>query len=239
MKAILGVIAGLLCSQMVFAAPTIYFGETLGSGNNSRLDSFPEATAARNSFLSSLIEIGSESFETFADNTRSPVPLDFSGINTAVLSGAGRVVSTLPATTNGLGRFATDGDKFWQANREFQIDFDSPVSAFGFMGIDIGDHGGQVKVTLITVGGSNEIFTVDSVPDAPGGSVLFWGIVDGENAFKSIIFENTATGKDTFGFDQMTIGTPVPEPEIYSMLFAGLGLVSFMTYRRKDMAARI
>jgi hypothetical protein len=78
---------------------------------------------------------------------------------------------------------------------------------------------------------------VNSIPDAPGGSVLFWGIIDNENAFKSIIFENTAAGIDTFGFDQMTIGTPVPEPEFYALLLAGLGLVSFITYRRKDTLA--
>lgn len=237
MKKIFGIMVGLVWSQMSFAAPAIYFGETLGGGNNSRLVSFPEATAARNDFLSNLIAVGSESFESFADNTRTPISLNFSGIDSAILSGAGRVVSTLPGMTNGLGRFATDGDKYWQASQGFKIDFDSPVSAFGFMGIDIGDHDGQVKLTLITTSGSSEIITVNSIPDAPGGSVLFWGIIDNENAFKSIIFENTAAGTDTFGFDQMTIGTPVPEPEIYALLLAGLGLVSFITYRRKDTLA--
>lgn len=239
MKKMLGVVAGLFYTQLAFASQAIYFGETLGIGENVRLDSFPEATSARNSFLSGLTGVGTESFETYKDNADSPVALDFSGIGLATLSGAGRVTSTLPGTTNGNGRYATDGDKYWQSIRDFTIDFDSPVSAFGFMGIDIGDRDGHVRLSLTTTGGSTQVINIDNTLDSPDGSVLFWGIIDSENAFSRITFENTAAGVDSFGFDQMTVGSPVPEPKTYTLMLAGLGLIGCMVYRREKMDSTI
>lgn len=235
MKRMLGVVAGLFYTQLAFASQTIYFGETMGIGENVRLDSFPEATSARNSFLSGLTGVGTESFETSKDDAASPLTLDFSGVGSAILGGAGRVTSTLPGTTNGNGRYATDGDKYWQSIRDFTIDFDSPVSAFGFMGIDIGDRNGQVRLSLTTTGGSIQVINVDNMLDSPDGSVLFWGIIDSENAFSRITFENTAAGVDSFGFDQMTVGAPVPEPKTYALTLAGLGLIGCIAYRRRNM----
>lgn len=240
MKKLLISIVGLLSAQAALAAPTIYFGETLGSGEDTRLNTFSEATNARNSFLSNLSGVGTESFESYADGTSGPLGINFPGAGTATLSGAGSVESTTPGTTNGNGRYATDGDKYWETTNGFTINFDSPIAAFGFMGVDIGDFDGQI--TLTTVGNLNQVFNVGNTIGAPGGGVLFWGIIDDQNTFTSITFGNTNAGTDYFAFDQMTIGsleqiTPVPEPETYAMLLAGLGLLGFMASRRKVAAA--
>lgn len=236
MKNILAITGGLLFAQLASAAPTVYFGETLGGGESTRLNTFTEATAARNDFLSGLIgEVGTESFESFSDGTSGPLAISFPGAGTATLSGAGSVASTAPGQTNGFGRYASDGDKYWETTNGFTINFDTPIAAFGFMGIDIGDFNGQI--TLTTAGGLDQVFNVGNSLNAPGGGVLFWGVIDDVNTFSSISFGNTNAGTDFFAFDQMTIGTHaqiVPEPETYAMMLAGLGLIGFMVRRRKN-----
>jgi hypothetical protein len=50
-------------------------------------------------------------------------------------------------------------------------------------------------------------------------------------------FQATGTS-DSFGgsLDAVSITTPVPEPEIYAMMAAGLGLMGFVARRRKQHA---
>ncbi len=48
-------------------------------------------------------------------------------------------------------------------------------------------------------------------------------------------FEITNPGNDSFGVDEILL-SPVPEPEIYAMLLAGLGLLGLMIRRRKQAA---
>lgn len=236
MKKALAITVGLFSTQLAFASPTVYFGETLGSGESTRLTTFPEATAARDNFLSVLdATVGTESFENYSSGTSGPLAISFSGAGTATLSGSGSVASTAPGLTNGVGRYATDGNNYWETTSDFTIDFASPVAAFGFMGIDIGDFNGQI--TLTTTGGLNQVFNVGNSINTSGGGVLFWGIVDDTDTFSSISFGNTNAGTDYFAFDQMTIGSHaqvVPEPETYVMMLAGLGLVGFMARRRKN-----
>ena len=57
-----------------------------------------------------------------------------------------------------------------------RIDFDTAVAAFGFYGVDIGDFSGQVTVT--TVNGGTNVYNVGNTVNGPGGSVLFWGVID-------------------------------------------------------------
>jgi len=224
-----------LVAPASMAAPQVFFGETLGAGEDVRLATFANATTARNSFLSNLTGVGTESFETFADGTGAPLAISFAGAGTATLIGDGAVASTAPGETNGVGRYATDGNKFWENSGVFTIDFSAPVAAFGFMGIDIGDFNGQVTVT--TVNGGPTLYNVGNTMGGAGGGVLFWGLID-TAGFTSISFGNTQSGTDFFAFDQMTIGsiqqvTPVPEPETYAMLIAGLGLMGFVARRRQ------
>jgi len=62
------------------------------------------------------------------------------------------------------------------------------------------------------------------------------------NAYEYVIGYNDSAGSATSlsDWDDMVIGvnftTPVPEPEIYAMLAAGLGLMGFVARRRKQQA---
>ncbi|MDR4463005.1 MAG: PEP-CTERM sorting domain-containing protein [Nitrospira sp.] len=223
----IGLALGILGSApAAFAVPSVFFGEDLGLGESTPLSAFPNASAARNSFLSGLVGVGTESFEGFASGTGAPLALSFPGAGTATLQGDGAVDVVPSGSTNSVGRYATDGTHYFETNSDtFSVDFSSPVAAFGFFGIDIGDFDGQV--TLTTAGGLNQTFNIDNTIGAPGGSILFWGLIDPDNTFTSATFGNTSAGVDFFGFDQMTIGSrqqvAIPEPGTWLLLFiAGL-----------------
>lgn len=236
-----GCIFAALClaSSSASALNMTFFGEDLGLGESTPLTSWPNATAARTSFLSNLVGVGTEDFEApdqVAGQT-APLTLTFPGAGTATLGGTGSIISVAPGTTNGVGRYPTSGTQLWQAgsaSTEFNISFSTPIAAFGFNGIDIGDFGGQVTVT--TTGGMTTTYNVGNTINGPGGSVLFWGLINTADPFTSLSFGNTNPGVDFFGFDDMTIGTmeqvnPMPEPASLGLI--GLGLAALMVTRRR------
>lgn len=240
MKTFRGILLGLLMSVgiagVAHAVPTIYFGEDLGLGEGTRLVSHPNADAARNSFLSQLVGVGTETFEGFATGTGAPLNIAFPGAGTATINGTG-LVATVVSGTNGFGRYPISGDNYWEASGAFSIAFSNPIAAFGFYGVDIGDFNGQV--TLLLSNGLSTLLTVPNSTSISGGSVLYYGFIETDpNALVTgITFGNTASGTDFFAFDDMTIGSleqvnpVVPEPSTFLLLGAGLAGLGYLRRR--------
>lgn len=204
------------------AAPLSFFGEDRGIFLQSGAATGAPRTnsdAASNSFLSNLVGVGTETFESFADGTGATLALSFPGAGTATLNGGGSVDDD-PST----GQNAISGTKWWRtgAGNNFVINFDSQIAAFGFYGVDVGDVGAQLTLTLS--GGGAVAINIPHTVEAGGpnsgqnGSVIFFGYIDTANPFTSVSFANVGGGGgDDFGFDNMTIGSvqqvvPVPEP---------------------------
>lgn len=209
------------------AAPITFFGEDLGLGEFTRLAATPNADAARASFFSNLVGVGTETFEGFGQGTGAPLAVSFGAAGTATLGGGGSV-NTVPTGTNGVGRYPISGDKYWESGQNFTITFSDPVAAFGFYGIDIGDFGGQVTLTL--AGGGAQVVNVPNTVNGRGGGVLYFGIIE-TLTFTSITFGNTAAGTDFFGFDDFSIGSleqvkiPVPAAlGLFGIALVGLGM---------------
>ena len=221
-------LALILTPIMGLAAPVIFFGEDLGLGEGTRLASHPNADAAQTAFLSNLVGVGTEDFESYAPGVGAPLPIVFPGAGTATLNGSG-YIENVPSGTNGFGRYPISGDQYWESGAGFSIDFDTDVAAFGFYGVDIGDFNGQVILTMAS-GGGNVVLNIGNSTNIAGGSVLYFGFYDLANQYSSISFGNTAAGTDFFAFDNMTIGSleqvvPNPIPEPTSLLLLGSGVI--------------
>ena len=88
-----------------------------------------------------------------------------------------------PGTTNGVGRYSipsASSSKFWEVDAgvsgDFDIDFSETIAALGFFGIDIGDFGGQLQLSL----SNGDLLTVNNTIGSGAstdGSVLFYGII--------------------------------------------------------------
>ena len=229
------------------AAPLTFFGEDAGLGETTRLTSHPNADTAQTDFLSNLTGVGTEDFEGFNDGDQVPLFINFPGAGTATLTGGGDILE-VPSGTNGAGRFPISGDKYLETNTfEFYVEFSSPVAAFGFYGIDIGDFNGQIELELVS--GASTTLTIPHTVNGTGGSVIYYGIIDANNPFTKITFTNSGSGADVFGFDDLTIGsteqvtitptppTATPEPGTMALLATGLfGLFGYCWRRHQQTA---
>lgn len=93
----------------------------------------------------------------------------------------------------------------------------------------------------------NLLVDIERIIDGPSAGVrLQAGFNPGEfdrayNHSETVLVENGGRNQDGYGartrFDFGPVTTPVPEPETYAMMLAGLGLLGFVARRRKQKTA--
>lgn len=220
------------------AAPVTFFGEGINNSGDPAQAPFTNADAARASFFSNLVGVGTETFESYASGTNSPLGVSFGAAGTATLNGG-----SVDSGNNGVGRYPKSGSKYWDAGSDnFSISFSAPIAAFGFYGMDVGDFGGQLTLTLTDINDNISVLVVPNTIGSSGsttGSNLYFGFYDLGNTYKSIVFGNNSGGADFFGFDDFSIGSleqvvpTIPEPGTWAMMIIGFGLAGAAIRRRR------
>lgn len=218
-----------------------FFGEDLHNSAFTPLAATPNADTAQGNFLSNLTGVGTENFEGFTAGDGAPLPVNFGVAGTATLNGTGNIV-TQAAGTASSGRYGTSGTNFWEMSTgtttAFDVDLSGATAAFGFYGVDIGDFGDQLEISLNDA--ANTTFLVPNTAGAGGstdGSVLFFGFIGttAADTFTQVTIASTVGG-EVFAFDDFTIGsleqvTLVPEPGALAIF--GLGLLGLGYARRR------
>ncbi|NCC62974.1 MAG: hypothetical protein EOM12_19145 [Verrucomicrobiae bacterium] len=206
---------------------TTYFGEDEGKGENT--SSLPGTTAsnAETAFLNKLSGVTTEDFEKFYgpknrlfNNSASTTGIEENNIQTD------------PST----GRYAVDGITYIATGNTFSIQFAKSISAFGIYGIDITDFDSEdLKVNLYADTSTSPFQTISiSSSYDTSGSALYFGLYSMTETFNKIEFINSADN-DVYGFDKMSIGTPVPLPPTALMLGSSLlGLVGLFKFRKRS-----
>ncbi len=265
---ILGIAAKLEAMPLQFFGqdkiPLNAFGLPIGDFSQA---TYPNAANAEVAFLAHLVGVGTEDFEGFNCDIEGcfaqNLGLTFPGVGTVTFS-AGSITHELEldgvhpvSGKQWAGTFAGAGSPVGRS--DVTINFDQPVAALGFYGIDVVDGLSSSRMTLTLVGDSTVTIDIPhATPRIPtleefrlgiedrslNGNVFFFGYIDVEHPWTQAMI-NVRGVNDVYGLDDLTVGsiqqvlpTPVPEPATLSLLGIGvLGLIATMRRGRTLLLA--
>jgi hypothetical protein len=150
---------------------------------------------------------------------------------------AAPLTSITGGTFPAAGSYAFAGQQVFHAvassTNVITFNFSTAISGLGGLWDLAGPGGPGTNLTLNLVGGGTEVFT-DYFSNTLAGT--FRGFV-ASSAFNSMTLRmGTECCVETFELENLRMSpvNPVPEPETYAMLLIGLGLIGFITYRKKN-----
>ncbi|TVQ32756.1 MAG: hypothetical protein EA376_05180 [Phycisphaeraceae bacterium] len=112
------------------------------------------------------------------------------------------------------------------------IEFDEPQEAFGIWGIDVGDFGGDLLITLVGADDQRhfEIPAISTNSEFTG-SIMFFGFAEAGFEFSSVLIGNS-NPEDIFAFDELTVGRIIPAPGAGATL--ALASIAGLRLRRRS-----
>jgi hypothetical protein len=243
------------------AAPTVYFGEDQGAGSNANMPNSFAARDQFVGQLAGVGIEDIEGFATGTDFFNNPsVQLDFAGSGvTASISGGfvrdvpynarfavsgskyldssfnRRIEFSTPVTAFGL--FVIDA--FENNNNPATVTVNgnllsqAEIEARPFDSVD-----GIFRIVTERSPGSFEVLFDGGTFPSRDSSALFVGLIDGANPYSNIILINGTSGldlafQDGFGYDDLMVAKPVPEPASWLLMILGLAGAAGWARRRK------
>lgn len=194
--------------------------------------------------LSTKRVVSFEPSEGYAASSVFPAPASGPGINPSLFFGDGLTATVTNAViryqapgtagpdSQPEGRYPSDGVHYISATAaQCIVQFNQPVTAFGFYGIDVGDFGSSLTVRFSGGGSPTREFVIApiSTDGAMSGSIMFFSHYDQHAPFTTVTLINSNTA-DVFSYDQLMVGTAIPAPGGVGL--AALGLAMLLRRRR-------
>lgn len=170
-------------------------------------------------------------FEEFGDGGISgPVITNqYPNVVFSSTSGNVNIVSSQPNIGDGLN-FLCTGNLDINCTGETILNFSNPVSGLSFLAVGSNNIGVQALVDVFVNGSF-----------AATNGIIVGGIFNTPDLVNLSAFNNVTsirihdiTDGGGLGWDNFTYISAVPEPETYTMLLTGLGLLGFMAHRKKE-----
>lgn len=244
MKRMLVAVSAALVSSLSAAAPAVYYGlDEIGLAAPS-----PNHDAARLAFLAAA---GTTYLESFASQAVG------GGTRTLSFGGAPITAQMVPLANqtyifdNVSGGGAVDGRALVAGSRGpigggpadaayFDLEFDSPVTAFAFSGFSLSNYGvnSPVPVIFVDIEGVGRVDVLNQKP-RDESSINFFGIVS-DKAFTRLTLFNPG-GQDQIIVDNFRFAAapPIPEPSTLALMLLGLGGVAVWAKRRAKAACNL
>jgi len=187
----------------------------------------------QSNFLAATGSVQSTTFNTYTADL-SANDLDF-----GAFTAHGNITLDAPSQS-----YATDGSTNLYVNTAYggwsDLHFDQPILAFGawFTGMNPTNRPySSINVDASGLAGYGSYSYVGNYlpPTTPGGALQFIGFTSSQ-AFNRIIFSGAGCCSSSFAIDNVVYSAalaPVPEPETYALLLAGLGLMGAVARKRK------
>jgi hypothetical protein len=236
-------VLSFLAISPVSAATITYSGSDAGVGPGG---SAPNSTTAALNFTTAASGLGSVQLLnlealTTANFTTTALGLGVTATQSGVLGTAsiatGGSVTAGYNTTAGGSKYLSflPGTTPLQTTQGYLLSFATPIQAFAAFFTGVGSASGTLQLSFSD--GTNQTLTVQSSGNT--GGISYFGFTDAGKSIStiSLLFNNQRSINDSFGIDDISFVSAVPEPDTFLPLAALASAFGFLALRKRNQEA--
>ncbi len=240
-------LSGVAALSLLVASPvcaaTLYAGADPGVGPGG---ADPNSTAAALSFTTAAAGLGSVQLLTLeglstGNFTTSALGLGVTAtqvgaFGTASISSGGTVTAGYNTTSGGANFLAfVPGTSLLQTTQGYTLSFATPIQAFGAYFTGVGSASGTLQLSFT----NGTTTTLNVQGSGPNGGVSYFGFTEAGASISSVslLFNTQRSINDSFGLDDISFVSAVPEPDTFLPLAGLASFFGFLTLCKRNQTA--